>query len=195
MKTILVMLCLLASGCERLLMLGDDSQLGLDSQVAADAGSCAPVICQLACPGGFARDQAGCERCACAAVDAGDVDAGIPVDAGPVDAGVTDAGTAVMDGGCEVVSDCLLACQHGFARDILGCEVCECASVPVDAGCGPTFCQLPCAHGYKRSSRGCGLCQCSPPTSATCSPPSCSRLCPAGFNTDSAGCNLCECSN
>ncbi|MBM4784205.1 MAG: hypothetical protein GQE15_41575 [Archangiaceae bacterium] len=219
-RTLAVVLLFAVSGCERLLSLGDDSRAQLGPCVgegceADDAGAvCAPTICQLACRDGFERDDAGCERCACAVVDAGvpfdagadagasddaGVDAGTTSDAGAggdagVDAGTVDAGGG-FDAGCGDVTDCQLACQHGFARDILGCEVCSCAAPRSDAGCGTSFCQMPCAFGFKRTSSGCGLCECSPRPGATCMPPPCSLSCPAGFKQDATGCNLCECSN
>ncbi|MER2561714.1 MAG: hypothetical protein ABTQ32_13385 [Myxococcaceae bacterium] len=217
-RTIGLVLVVALGGCDRLLMLGDDSRSGLlpcgDAATCAplDAGAvcgferdergcercacamvdagpaCQPTICGLACSAGFERDDAGCERCACAMPDAGVTDAGIPVDAGsPRDAGAIDAG-------CEVDVDCLLACPHGFARDIRGCSVCTCAAPPSDAGCGGSFCQMPCQFGYKRTASGCGLCECSPAPAATCTPPPCSLTCIAGFNQDSSGCPVCECS-
>jgi hypothetical protein len=63
---------------------------------------CAPVVCQLFCEHGFARDpRSGCEICECAPPPR-----------------------------CEPVV-CRLFCEHGFARDPRsGCEICECAPPP-----------------------------------------------------------------
>jgi len=59
----------------------------------------------------------GCSTSVPAGTDGGDIDAGVTAG----DAGDTDAGLRCTPVTCEI------ACEHGFARDADGCEICSCA--------------------------------------------------------------------
>ena len=80
----------------------------------------------------------------------------------------------------------MLFCEHGFATDDNGCQLCVCIDAPPPAGapplmlpqpppsplpasCPEIMCRMACEHGYKTDDNGCQLCVCvdapSPPPS------------------------------
>lgn len=101
------------------------------------ASVCPEVACDLACPGGFARGDDGCEVCECA-----DPCARCETRVEPVctrngrtytnSCLATCAGEEVSHAGrctedCEPMV-CDLVCERGFARDPQGCEICACST-------------------------------------------------------------------
>eukprot|EP01084_Bolivina_argentea_P220233 373283_1 len=56
-------------------------------------------------------------------------------------------------------------CEHGFAKDANGCEICQC-NKPESPKC-PPVCLMFCPNGNEVDSDGCSICKCKP-MPATC---------------------------
>merc|ERR1719379_465135 len=54
---------------------------------------------------------------------------------------------------------CRMHCEHGFATDDDGCEICECNPAPE---CPPYMCLMHCEHGFAKGQDGCDICECNP---------------------------------
>lgn len=105
---------------------------------------------------------------------------------------------AVCYGACEAAAPrcepvaCRLHCEHGWARDEQGCEICECAPPPGGAEC-PPVCEIHCEHGNVLDENGCPTCACLPPPGGAECPPVCDIYCEHGNVPDENGCPTCEC--
>ncbi len=90
---------------------------------------------------------------------------------------------------CEPVT-CEIYCEHGFATDEDGCEVCACEEPPQ---CEPVACRMDCSDrgGFATDENGCEICECR--EEVQCEGVSCTLYCPNGFKTDEDGCEYCEC--
>lgn len=177
---------------------------------------CAPVTCDLACEFGFARDDRGCETCACnppplcAAVlcEAGTTCEVICVDCSAPSCEPSCRATCVPNT-CDPVL-CRLDCEYGFRTDPSGCEICECNPPPderlcnADSECAPaeycdrTECHSSCGRDdrYPGDPEACppvcyGVCE---PRGTHCPDLICPAIyCPYGTLTDPSGCPTCEC--
>jgi len=124
-----------------------------------------PPGCSIDCEYGYETDEDGVAICVCKAPP----DCECSDDIDPVC--TTDnqtfnnrclaecAGKIVAhDGACETTCppvDCQLACEHGFALDENGCEICACYECP------EVLCDLYCPNGFKQDARGCSICECN----------------------------------
>lgn len=150
--------------------------------------ACAPVLCELYCPGGFATGPDGCEVCACdepapegcAGLDP-EVCAETPgcevtIAPVPCDCDPTDPDCVCPLGGALTCRDacapilCTLFCENGFATDENGCGICSCAEPP-DACAG-----LPIAQCHESSDCEVGIA----PIPCDCDPDDSDCVCPLG---------------
>jgi hypothetical protein len=164
MNRFIALSLLLAAGCGRLFMVGDETKI--KGKLLADGGVCSAVACTLACQDGFQTGPDGCEICACNPP-------------GPVQCGNTTcaAGQVCCDPSCGICGSaggacpaiacvpndagpqcpaiaCTLACQYGFQRGPDGCEICACNPPPGPVQCGPNTC----AAGEVCCNESCGIC-------------------------------------
>src|SRR5262245_7548211 len=93
---------------------------------------CQPVMCDLFCPGGFAKDGNGCEVCKCA-----------PVMCEPLACKLNcPNGLAQDERGCDIckcnppcpVVFCANFCENGYQKDANGCGTCTCNPPPPSCG-------------------------------------------------------------
>ena len=89
---------------------------------------------------------------------------------------------------------CKMYCEHGWAVNELGCEVCACHE------CEPLACRMDCPYGLAQDERGCDMCQCSSeqvapgPSSGGCPGVMCAMWCESGFAINpETGCEECRC--
>ena len=156
---------------------------------------CPAIACDVNCPGGFAKDAAGCDTCSCQPPTGtcppvcqifcqyGNVsDAnGCPTCAcNPPPAGQT----------CGPV--CAIACPYGEVKDAEGCPTCQCNPPPDPNGCGPV-CAIACDYGNVLDAKGCPTCACNPPPDPKACGPVCAIFCQYGNVLDAKGCPTCTC--
>lgn len=101
---------------------------------------CQPVMCDLYCEFGFAKDERGCETCDC--------------NPNPYTECNSDADCAVGEF-CALVD-----CAEGF--DCYGGGIC------MKQDCQPVDCEMYCEFGFAKDDRGCETCSCNPNPNTEC---------------------------
>ncbi|XP_038046743.1 multiple epidermal growth factor-like domains protein 6 [Patiria miniata] len=178
---------------------------------------CRPVLCRMYCPYGWDTDEeTGCEICQCTrpttelvcpVVPAQRPVGGICTEECGRDNPCTEEGhTCCSNGcghtcvqGCTPVA-CRRRCEHGFATDERGCEICSCAAPPLELTCPEVpesmggICSEDCESddscevGQKCCSNGCGHA-----CTQGCRPVLCYMYCRHGWARDESGCEICQC--
>lgn len=118
--------------------------------------------CFMYCPYGFLKrqDNSGCSLCKCAENPCNVVDC----QAGHVckAVGRDDAYEPMCMPATDCPTEqCLMHCEHGFAVDKRGCQMCQCLTQAAPPQCPKYKCK-PCDFGYSRDSYGCMTCACLP---------------------------------
>jgi hypothetical protein len=209
---------LMAAGCDNRGGLGFDPNDGGAQGGAAGAGKggaggtgaggepavCPAHLCKNTCPQGFARDEKGCETCACLPI-------GCPaIGCQPCPYGyqpTTDpCGTCACNPppvcptiACAVTQDPaapgsqpIAPCPYGYMKDAAGCNTCACNPPPT---CKPIACPaIACPYGAAQATdaQGCPTCGCSGPA---CPGLACDLYCPYGQQKDAEGCAICACNS
>ncbi len=167
---------------------------------------CEPVLCDLYCEFGFARDDRGCEVCACNPPPVGECRA------------LTEE-QCVVTPGCQPVYDGGGACACPGCVEGETCPPCECDPIPsrfayctevledkcawldeqscnAEPSCVAEYLETPCA--CDATSSDC-LVDCHPvfvgchSGNSTCGDVLCDMYCEFGFQTDRNGCEICAC--
>merc|ERR1719499_2135576 len=75
---------------------------------------------------------------------------------------------------CDIVCPpimCTMHCENGFKQGEDGCDICECADIPVIPDCPEVMCTMYCEHGYIKGQDGCDTCTCADaPVTPECLP-------------------------
>jgi hypothetical protein len=153
---------------------------------------CSDVMCMMMCDYGFMKDDNDCDVCRCyepcqnVTCDAGSSCKVVPTE-------TTALNKYSVRGTCKLVCDspmCTMFCQHGFKKNIKGCDVCECYDPCQNVTCGMTSVCQPKATNvtdlqpYKYTS------ECVSCTGMLCRM---SKPCPYGILQLTVDCPLCEC--
>ncbi|MBR58125.1 MAG: hypothetical protein CMH54_08905 [Myxococcales bacterium] len=155
-----------------------------------DGNECEPVTCTLFCEDGFAKDDKGCEICAC----------NEPMECEPAsrrDAGDGCNTCICTDDGhwaCTAMA-CPERCEPGDTKPADdGCNTCECSDNQIWE-CTELICPEKCAPGTFRSAGdGCNTCFCNENGDWICTDMSCGECEPGAERDHEDGCNTCVCS-
>jgi hypothetical protein len=113
---------------------------------------------------------------------------------------------------CPQLEKCLLACEHGLAKDEQGCLQCACSTMscptplcslkfdqlskqycscfsPSNLNCGQLICHKHCPYNYSiNKDTGCPTCECN-----SCPQLICTKNCTYGLKQNEVGCSICVC--
>ncbi|XP_070544252.1 SCO-spondin-like [Ptychodera flava] len=153
-----------------------------------------PVM--VSCPNTLATDENGCEICKCKMPQVTTI-----LEVKPTinmeDRSVMEmVPTSVICSSVDLLS-CNKDCNHGYATDIQGCDICECKKT--NDKCPrltEEVCPLKesCPFGLMTNTEGCEICACRQPSMCRrLTKASCDKECEYGFATDEKGCEVCVC--
>ncbi|XP_071788249.1 uncharacterized protein [Asterias amurensis] len=175
---------------------------------------CRPVLCYLYCRHGWAKGENGCDVCQCADPPIQPVCPilSVPAESGGICVEECDENNDQCEGGQKCCSNgcghvcvhgcppvlCRMHCEHGWATDNRGCEICECKQLDGSSTtelaegtptCSPVMCLIFCQHGFVKDNNGCDMCQCKPAPELTCPTASGVGICSEECSSDN------ECNN
>ena len=67
---------------------------------------------------------------------------------------MADCETTCKPAGCPLSPMCANYCEHGYKKDVFGCDTCDCNL------CSPVMCMMYCEHGFEQDEYGCDICKC-----------------------------------
>jgi len=149
---------------------------------------CPEIMCRMYCEDGYVTDDNGCMTCEC--------------NQKPPNYCYTrelwsdekkEWCCENMDIGCPDCPEvmCRIYCEHGYVKDLNGCDTCQCNPEPPI--CPDIMCPMSLMCGIGKDDKGCDTCECNIVPPVECQDVLCEMHCDFGFATGDDGCEICQC--